>query len=261
MDFIKSESHTMKNFKLSFIVPTYNRSGFLDKKIVNIQNLKKIELIDYEILIIDNSSEEKERESNKRIAAKYEMVRYIESVESNANTARNIGILNSKFDLLSISDDDDTFEDSFLVKLYEYLESGEKPDVLFSWAKVIDINNAVVGVMEPNKADINAIYKYNSIPASSCVLNKEIFAKTGLWNPKLKSCQDWELWLRIVLTGAEIGIIHNYLVNIHKHEEPSIGKTTNYYSSLKQINKLIKRFSYREYLKNELLIRKKKIFG
>ncbi|MFV1884727.1 MAG: glycosyltransferase family 2 protein [Balneola sp.] len=249
----------MSNFDFTFIIPTYNRSDLLGKKLENIFNLENFNQFKIDVIVVDNSSSPNELKKNKEIVGKFKAI-YLSSDQGNANIARNTGLLNSRSQFVSFSDDDDLFRSDYLNYVMPIINSKKvSNDLIFSWADVKE-DDSLIYKFKPKESDYDKIYEKNPFPSSSCVMNKNVFSIVGLWNPNIKSCQDWDLWIRCKMNSIQVNVIDQPLVIINKSGKESIGLSTNYYKSLYQINKNILHLSIIQFYKNLALIVKKNLF-
>src|SRR6056300_1624629 len=92
----------MKNL-VSIIIPTFNR---LDKLVNAIESVRKQSYKNYEIIVVDNSSTDGTIEYLNRLNDNKISIFKIKN-HGNIARSRNLGILNSKGDMLAFLDSDD----------------------------------------------------------------------------------------------------------------------------------------------------------
>lgn len=185
--------------KVSVILPTFNGAsrGFLLNAIESVltQSYKNFELI-----IIDDGSID---ETN-LICKNYlnYNVKYYYQTNKGLAAARNRGILESSGGYICFIDDDDIWLPEKLEKQIYFFQSKdrEKTGMVFSGLYLIDEKNNIIGKLN-NKAsgDIyNKLLYYNIVNSPSSVLIKRnVFDNVGLFKEELKSCEDYDLWIRI----------------------------------------------------------------
>ncbi len=89
---------------LSVTVPVYNAAKYLDECV---QSLLAQTYKDYEIILVDDGSKDESVEICDRYAEEYENIRVIHKENGGVHTARNVGLENSKGDLVAFIDSDD----------------------------------------------------------------------------------------------------------------------------------------------------------
>lgn len=136
----------------------------------------------------------------------------------------NIAIHNSKSKYVSLLDDDDTWEDSFLTTMIEFLESSNLYKAVACQAKMIEekiedqrikIINSFV--FNPNLLNINIcdLLICNRFTSHSFVYLREALKDVGVYDETLPVLGDWEFNLRFICR-YDIKIIPIPMVNYHK---------------------------------------------
>jgi glycosyltransferase involved in cell wall biosynthesis len=142
--------------------------------------------------------------------------------------SRNHGIKKAKYRLIALVDDDEEWLPKKLEKQVKIFENtSESLGFVYTWAKVFNKKNNVI-YKYLNEISGNPIYrllKENFICSSSVIVRRKAIIKAGLFDEKLPSCQDWDMWLRIFKTGYNCDFVDEILTISYKHEMPSIGKS------------------------------------
>ena len=219
----------MFNELVTVIITTYKRPyKMLYRAIESVlnQSYKKIELI----IVDDSPSEYEERENIKKNINFIEddRIKYIQHEANRGGcAARNTGIKNSNGKLIAFLDDDDEWIEYKLEKQIKYMFQNNVDLVYCAWQDYIDKDNKknIKGKVHTQLFKENNIYnllKCNYIGSTSFVLTKRnCFVKCGMFNEKLRSCQDWEMWLRIS-KYFKIGCVNEVLVKYHIHSSERI---------------------------------------
>lgn len=213
---------------VSIVIPTYNRSSLLVRLLesIHLQTYKN-----YEIIIIDDNSLNKEK-YNEIIEDYKSIFNELIYVRNNKNMgapySRNRGIKLAKFDLIALVDDDEEWLPDKLQKQVEVFDSSSKKvGIVYTWANVVDNNGRIIYKYR-SEIEGNPIYnivKENFICSSSVMVKKKAIMKGGLFDENLPSCQDWDMWLRILKKGYHCKVIKELLTLSYKHDKPSIGKS------------------------------------
>jgi len=186
----------MWNPKVSIVIPTYNRADFLPKAMQSVLNQT---YRDWEMIIVDDGSTDNTEEVVK--GYKESGIRYI-AHKSNLgiSAARNTGIKNSKGKYIALLDsDDEWFPEKLSCQMKIFQEKDLKYGVVCTSGYMIKDDKVISVKAIPN--DLDDFYKIflfkNVIWSSSVLIRKECFEKLGLFDEHLKSCEDWEMWIRI----------------------------------------------------------------
>jgi glycosyltransferase involved in cell wall biosynthesis len=181
------------NFKISVIIPTYNRSEFILKAINSVKN--QTFKVDEIIVVNDGSSDE-----TIQILENIKDINVISTKNLGVSNARNIGIKNAKNNWITFLDSDDIWKEDKLEKQINFHKTN--PDILFSYTNETWIyNNKEVNKGKSNKKYggniFDKIIKKCFIGASTTMINKKVFEDVGIFDTNLKVCEDYDLWLRI----------------------------------------------------------------
>lgn len=207
----------MDKIFFSVVITTYKRSEKLSKAI---ESILKQSYDNFELIIVDdNGKGTLEQIETEKIIKRYlnnKKVKYlIQDENQGANIARNLGISKSLGEYILFLDDDDEFLLNKLEKFNEVLVRNNKVALIYSGANFIEENKVEYKfkTFENNKLEI---LKENYIGSNSFVgVKKEIFEKVGYFQEELKSCQDWDMWIRIIENNYLIYGINEPLVNYY----------------------------------------------
>lgn len=181
--------------EVSAIVPTYNRANVLPRALDSILSQT---YDDIELIVVDDNSEDDTR----TIVESYSdpRVKYIRhETNKGANSARNTGIKESNGDYIAFLDDDDEW---LAEKIHTQLTSLKQLDdsygMAYSGRQIVE-NGNVIEEYKPNLEGelFNDLLKENFIPSETPLIRYECFDNVGLFDERFRSCQDWDMWLRI----------------------------------------------------------------
>jgi GalNAc5-diNAcBac-PP-undecaprenol beta-1,3-glucosyltransferase len=97
----------------SIIIPTYNRSGFIEATLRSVINQK---FTDWEVLVVDDGSTDR---TDQIVASIVDSrIRYLSKVNNERGAARNYGLMRAQGDYVIFLDSDDRFCPAHLTTLY-----------------------------------------------------------------------------------------------------------------------------------------------
>lgn len=186
---------------ISCVIPTYNRS---QKVVQAIESVLGQSYSNLEVLVVDDQSKDDTRQVVEKLAQGNPRIKYFYNPSKGANNARNHGIQNAQGDFIAMLDDDDQWDK---LKLEKQLQAFNKLDsnygvVYCTFAR--KKNNGKILRTHPSRFSsskngniLKRLLKRNFITTSTILVKTEVFKKSGLFNPRYKSFQDWELLTRI----------------------------------------------------------------
>jgi glycosyltransferase involved in cell wall biosynthesis len=195
---------------VSVVITCYNKEDFIGDTILSVVNQTYEDL---EIIVVNDGS----KDNSLKIINTFQDSRLviIDIQNSGENSARNIGIINSKGSYIAFLDGDDIWAPNKLFLQMKSMVSGDL-NMSFCDYDTIDssgrINNTFFKL--PNydfsvENLKNKILSGNFVlgSASSVVLKKEIISNVGLFDEELKWGGDWEFWMRIIFYTDRISLL------------------------------------------------------
>ena len=198
-----------KEFKVSVVIPTYNRVAYLGRAINSV--LKQSYPVN-EIIVIDNGSTD---QTLSFIKKKFNNIRVIIEKKRGVSVARNLGIKNSKYNWIAFLDSDDEWITDKIEKQFVLLtESNFKYQFIHTneiWIKNGMFKNQKKKHLKKGGYIFEDCLDTCKISPSSVLIKKELFDRYGLFDNKFKVCEDYELWLRIT-SKIKIGYLDKPLI-------------------------------------------------
>jgi glycosyltransferase involved in cell wall biosynthesis len=203
--------------KISVIVPTYNRAKILSMAVESLikQDFNKL---NYEIVIVDNNS----TDNTKEVAEKYQkenpdtVIRYVFEPSQGLVFARHAGVRESKYDVLSFTDDDGILSPKWLNEIARLFEMNREVvavagKILIKWDETppqwVISYERLLGKLD--YGDKIRIEKGLNINGGNFSIRKEVLLQLGGFNPD--QIGEW------LIGDGEVGLcrkIHNagYLI-------------------------------------------------
>lgn len=184
---------------ISVVIPTYNRSKLLKRAVESVLNQT---FKDFELIIVDDNSTDNTRETVMDLRKKDSRIKYFRHKNNQGGSAaRNTGIKHAKGEFIALLDDDDEWLPEKLIKqmsLFEKLPA-EYGVVYCGCFYISEKNSKLIKHITPREhGNVYEQMLEGCILASPTpLLRKECFSVSGLFDEKLNSSQDWDMWIRI----------------------------------------------------------------
>ena len=184
--------------KISVVIPTHNRPCRLLK---TINSVAKQTFEDIEIIVVNDNEDEK---AVKRIISEIndKRVYYLRNQrKKGANGARNTGLNSARGEFIAFLDDDDIWYKKKIQKQIEIFNlSSSRIGLIYTGFKVVsnEKKSSQQDIYPQKKGYLfDDILNGNFIGSPTPLIRKTVFLDCGYYDEKLKSSQDWDLWIRI----------------------------------------------------------------
>jgi glycosyltransferase involved in cell wall biosynthesis len=194
-----SGGRTSRSPMVSVILPTYNRPKWLEESVRSVLGQT---FQDYEIIIVNDGGEDVSQIiqgfNDKRLIYLHH------SQNLGLSAARNTGLRIARGKYIAYLDDDDIFYKDHLAILIGYLENHPEnwvayTDAVYSYLEKQEQDYVETSreVRYSNDFDRERMLYENYIPVLCIIHRKDCLERTGIFNPKLKRLEDWDLWVRM----------------------------------------------------------------
>jgi len=192
---------------VSVVVPTYNRAHCIIEAVESVlcQDWK-----DLECIVVDDGSTD---DTRKRLEPYFEKIRYLYQQNSGVSTARNTGIKAARGEWIAFLDSDDIWEpDKLKIQMNDLMlnptaivhifdvefssESGSQGVSLFE-LRGLSAEYSKRPFRERPLRDVLTV----SFFTQSCIIRRDIFEVSGIFNPEFKIHEDFDLLTRVALCG------------------------------------------------------------
>lgn len=181
----------MQKYKVTGIIPVYNRGAFFEEVLKSIINQsRKFD----EIMVVDDSTD-----NTPDIIKKFKEVKYIRGTNEERIVARNVGLKYATGNIVAFIDSDLVLDKDWLKEVLVGFEKG--------YAAVIDrrqLLNPKTYVARMNDHFFNLRYKHYK-PFAAWIFDRKILAEVGNYNEKTAiGTEDIELADRLFANGHKI---------------------------------------------------------
>lgn len=250
------------NKLVSVIIPTYNRANIIKDAIETVLNQT---YQNFEIIVVDDGSTDKTEKVVKSFNDS--RIRYIYQPNSGKpSVARNLGINSSKGDFVAFLDSDDLWHPQMLEKHVEVLNANAKLGFTTDWSSYRTFDGKEIFQKICCAENSKEYIKYLLLTPdkayagpSTCVIRKECFEKSGLFDESMTFCEDWDLFFRLAL-HFEMHNIHEILTYVRIHQE-SISKTNDVVNFREGYLKFLQKAFENKDLPSEMLKIKKQAYS
>jgi glycosyltransferase involved in cell wall biosynthesis len=181
---------------ISIVVPAYNAERTILETIASVQQQT---FSDFEIIIINDGSTDRTLELVQEIQD--ERVKIFSYENGGLPVARNRGISHAKGEFIAFIDADDMWTSDKLelqlARLQQYPEAG----VAYSWSRFVNEQGELSYAVDDRHIEGNVYEKLllNNFlnNGSSLLVRREAIDSAGEFDPTLKSCEDWDFYLRL----------------------------------------------------------------
>jgi len=206
--------------KVSIVIPVYNGANYMREAIHSAlsQTYPNVEVI----VVNDGSTDGGETD---RIAKSYgERIRYFAKANGGVSTALNFGIEQMQGDYFSWLSHDDVYAPDKVEKQMEFLKDYPYDTIVYCGYELINSESVKVGQMNPalihpiEKLNVSMFPLLRGLINGNCLLiHKSHFQRVGLFDPALRSTQDYDLWFKM-FRGAQIRFQEGLYVKSRTHE-------------------------------------------
>ncbi|MEH2437455.1 MAG: glycosyltransferase [Nostoc sp.] len=182
---------------VSVIIPTYRRANLVGQ---TIESVLAQTYTDYEVIVVNDGSTDKTVEVLYQFGDK---ITVIQQKNKGVSAARNAGIRVAQGRYIAFVDDDDLWLPNKLEKQIACLESHLNIGLVYSDMFCFNENGVLPNTWAkanptPSVQRLWTLFGRNFIPTSTVVVHRECLDAVGLFDETLTSCEDYDMWLRII---------------------------------------------------------------
>jgi glycosyltransferase involved in cell wall biosynthesis len=187
---------------VSIVIPAYNQGHYLDAAIRSALGQTHR---DIEVVVVDDGSTDHTRE----VAAGFSdpRVKYVYQENRGLAAARNTGIRESRGAYLTFLDSDDLFLPEKVEVLLGAFAARPDLGLTAGQAVLIGEQGERLGEVFEDAPPTSATdwLLGNPLHVGSVLLRREWQERVGLFDERLRSYEDWDLWLRLARAGCPMG--------------------------------------------------------
>jgi len=204
---------------VTVVIPVYNSARYISQAL---DSVKAQTFTDYEVIVVNDGSDDRE-ELERIINAHPLPVIYISQENKGVSAARNAAIRRARGEFYAQLDADDQWTPDYLAVQLGILRGN--PDVTLVYPNATIIGDGATAELEfmkvsPSEGEVN----FESLVLQQCVVMTCVTARlsaireAGMFDESIRSCEDFDLWLRIVKHGGRIIYHRRPLVLYRRHD-------------------------------------------
>ena len=190
---------------ISAIIPCFNHAKYLERAVASVLSQQDV---DVEIIIVDDGSTDDTPGICAKLAQQSPRVRYIRKLNGGLSSARNAGIAAALGHLVHFLDADDYISPTMYASVSTYFADHPGIEVVYTGFEMLDeTTNCSKSVEAPSlcRPMVEELLICNIFPVHAVIIKKACLERIGEFDESLRTCEDWDLWLRAAMAGARFG--------------------------------------------------------
>jgi FkbM family methyltransferase len=194
---------------VSIVIPAYNVAPYIADTLDSVFAQTST---NYEVIVVNDGSPDT-KEFEQAIAPYLDRVRYLKQENLGASVARNTGVKAASGEFIAFLDGDDLWQPNYLREQLKFIRD-RKSDLVCADATMFgepQTEGQSYMTLLMNDAPVSDDVSFRQlIDASRCLITSGIVARrerlidAGLFDPALRTAQDFDMWLRLALKGARL---------------------------------------------------------
>jgi glycosyltransferase involved in cell wall biosynthesis len=190
--------------RVTVIIPNYNHTRFISQAI---NSVLRQSYRSYEIIVVDDGS----TDNSRQVVAQFgDQVRYIWQENQGLAGARNTGLRAARGEFVGLLDADDQWLPDFLATMVDLADQYPAAAVYYACAQGMDVEGQTLpqqfgGPVVGPELIYERLLRANFLIPSTILLRRTVVEAAGRFDQALRSCEDWDLWLRLLPEHTFVG--------------------------------------------------------
>jgi glycosyltransferase involved in cell wall biosynthesis len=205
--------------EISIVVPVFNRLRYLQDAVASIfaQTFE-----DWELLIADDGSDRPTQAYLQELASRPRVQVIRLSHTGNPGVVRNAALAVAQGRYVTFLDSDDVWTADKLQRQWTALEARGDCEWSYSTFLLVDealrIGDGRIGPSQSGRILEPLVAMEALIATSTVMIRRTALALVGTFDPRLSSCEDYDLWLRLAAHGPVVAL-GEPLLHVRRHRE------------------------------------------
>ena len=192
----------MQTPRVSVVVPCYKTAEFVAETLESVfaQTYK-----DFEVIVVNDGSPDTP-ELERAIAPWRDRIVYLHTENCGLAGARNNGIRAAKGELVALLDSDDGWEPNYLEVQVRSLDEDPSADIVYPRCVIFGEGPSVGTRSTPSTGEVtfSRLVQQKVSVVVSVLARRSALERAGLFDEGLRSCEDFDMWLRCLKNGSRI---------------------------------------------------------
>jgi len=193
----------------SIICPCYNQGHYLTEAVQSVLNQ---DFVDWELIIIDDGSTDSTSEVANLYAQSDSRIKLIRQENRGLSAARNVGLQLASGECIHLLDADDIVLNNTYNVVQKAVQNSQADLLVGGYSYFDKTGYFHTHFFVDEFIDTQSILRANIAPPVAFFFRKELIDIIGNFDTTLKSCEDWDFWIRAEKMGAKIHSISEVLV-------------------------------------------------
>ena len=212
------EGSNRRDPTVTVVIPAYNSARYIRQALdsVNAQTIR-----DFEVIVVNDGSDDRD-ELERVLHAHPLSIIYLSQENKGVSAARNAAIRIARGKFYAQLDADDQWTPDYLEVQLGILEDNPDVALVYPNATIIgDDSDAELEFMQisPSEGEVSfeALVQQKCTVMTCVTARMSAIREAGMFDESLRSCEDFDLWLRIVKNGGRITYHRRRLVFYRRH--------------------------------------------
>ena len=205
---------------VTVVIPAYNAARFIREAL---DSVLAQTVTDYEVIVVDDGS--RDREALERILVEHPLpIVYLSQENRGVSAARNAAIRIARGEFYAQLDADDQWTPDYLEVQLGILRAHPQAALMYPNATII--REGSPGGFEfmkicPSEGEVTfaSLLREQCVVMTCVTARLDAIRRAGLFDERLRGCEDFDLWLRLVMRGERILYHRQLLARYRRHEE------------------------------------------
>src|SRR6185369_9743326 len=204
---------------VSVVIPAYNSARYITQAL---DSVKAQTFSDYEVIVVNDGSDDRD-ELEAQLASHSLQIIYISQDNKGVSAARNAAINVASGEFYAQLDADDQWLPNYLQVQLAFLADNPEVALVYPNATIIgDVAGVELEFMKisPSEGEVTfeSLIRERCLVMTSVTARIDAIREAGMFDENLRSCEDFDLWLRMVKNGARLAYHRQQLVLYRRHE-------------------------------------------
>ena len=226
---LRSEAETPA---VSIIIPAFNVAPYIAE---TLESVFAQTFTNYEVIIVNDGSPDT-LEFEEAIRPYADRLCYLKQENSGASVARNTGVTAARGEFVAFLDGDDLWLPTYLEEQLRFMRE-RGADLVCADAKMfgdaVTEGHSYMALLMNDAAATDDVSFLQLVDAERCLITSGIIARresvvnAGLFDPALRTAQDFDMWLRLALSGSRLSYQRKPLLKYRCRPDGLTGDTIN----------------------------------